>query len=318
MALKYLNLLRTLFSFSFLALVFLPSLLLAEETSEPTALELSESIIEPCREEYHLLVPSFPKRDYPGINGAERLMNQYEADVYAKQSSDLARCIVEKAETSSKSRLKNKKLSVHMAAVDSDYNASMHFEAVVPMWKNADESQVFFLQPGFVVSLTSQSDPSANSNIGAVYRFTFANGVVGINVFYDRSDHITNNMGDHHALQRGSVGVDYQSGRNYFSANYYFPITGWVSVSEFYQEHVVGGLDFHFKRLLTKKISARLGLAYWDYSRSKDRINTTLGLEYNFTCTTFIRTDVEYDASMQDISAHLKFGFKWGEALQKS
>ena len=286
-------------------------------------LDVAELIMKNCREQYQRVdFPKLSQENSTNSAGLEYSMSEEEARAYSKRSASLAHCLVSQADQigggdqSSSSWLKDIDASLNFSLVDGSYEASVEFDAVTAIWSNRDDSKVLFFQPGFIISIRSGSRSSIDSGIGIVYRFTFSRGVLGFNIFYDRSDVLNDGEGNSFSHQRGSVGLDYQNGKNYISANYYFPITGWVNVNEFYREHALQGFDLHFKRLLTAKVSLYLKLSYWDYQQSRDSTRALLGVEYTLNCNSSIRADLEYDSGRNNITAWLRYVVYWGGKSQ--
>ena len=277
---------------------------------------ISKSAIEPCRSEYQKAIKKSPPVPSDG-NILIAYMSESDTENYAKQTANLASCLVTKSRAyKNKQNLDfNTRYDVNLAVIDDNYDVVGEFDAAIPIWKNASKSKSLFFQPGFILLLHSNDRSSLDVNAGAVYRFTVSKGIIGLNIFYDYSRVFDDgNNSNNFSHKRGSVGIDYQTGRNYLSANYYFPITGWVNIDEYYKEQALGGFDIHFERLITKKISVFLGLSDWDYrGGGANHFKQTLGLEYKLSCKTSLRTDFEYDSEENDLTSWLRVQLELGK-----
>ena len=245
-------------------------------------------------------------------------LNESTSELYAKQSLGLSDCLVEKTYQHLHQKIQGSDYNfrLNLSATNNNHDLTGDFDAIVPLWRNTNDSQVLFLQPGFILSIHSQSRSSVDGSVGIVYRFAFSHGILGVNVFYDRSHVFRSDENRAFDLERGSVGLDYQNGQTYISTNLYFPLTGWVNVNEYYKERALGGLDLRFKRLLTEKIVLHLGLSYWDYNESEDSLNSSIGLEYKINCRTSLLTNIEYDFPRDEWQGLLKLQFKFGGKKQ--
>ncbi len=202
-------------------------------------------------------------------------------------------------------------IKIQIEATDDHYNSEAEFDAVLPLTEAGDSSAIFF-QPGFILSIKDSEDPknSIHASLGLVYRFTFHGGVLGLNIFYDRQRGLKSGS---IYQQRLGLGYDYQNDRNTFSFNYYYPLEGWKSLNEFYEERALQGMDFRFGRLFSEKIELEGSISYWDSEINKDRTIASLGLNYKINCVHSLGLEAERDFETDETSVFLRHKISWGD-----
>ncbi|MCY4523695.1 MAG: inverse autotransporter beta domain-containing protein, partial [Halobacteriovoraceae bacterium] len=121
----------------------------------------------------------------------------------------------------------------------------MEFDMVIPVWTSKDNQQSISLQPEILFSIYSSQDPSWQSGAGVIYRLAIMDGIVGFNIFHDVR------IFKEQEQYRLSVGADYQSGGDFYSINYYPPLSEWINIGNNYNSGKFSGLDMG----LTKAIS---------------------------------------------------------------
>ena len=179
-------------------------------------------------------------------------------------------------------------LQILIHANDDGHNGQIEFDAVIPLEESSQTEEITQTsalsgQLGFTLSIRdkkneedlSDENDSFSASTGLVYRFVVQEGVLGFNLFYDRSWVLRDRSLQHDRL---STGVDYQSGKNVFSLNYYHPLSDWVDISDYYEEEPVKGADFSWKKRLTEKWEGSVSIS------SEDRITLSVGIDYQIDC----------------------------------
>ena len=213
---------------------------------------------------------------------------------------------------------RDKKLRVQLHVLDDEYTGEMEFDAVLPLHRKDSPTHALFNQPGFILSVKNpsggQPDYEHNhllsANYGLVYRFTVHKGVLGLNIFYDRQWDLEQ-FSLHH--DRLSLGMDHQSGHNMVNFNYYYPLSGWRSIDEFYEERATGGWDFTFNRLFTPKVAGTGRFSYHkSYYGGEDKVISSIGMNYKINCQSAIYLGVDQDFDTDDMSVKLQYQYALG------
>ena len=240
----------------------------------------------------------------PCYNGAL----QKEPGPPEQKTADMLGCLVSRMEHSANKKEENFLLSpefkISVVATDKNYRGHLEFDAIVPLsW---EPEKAVFSQPGFVLLIT-ETQAVIDANLGLVYRFTYHKGVLGLNIFYDRKQFLKQNPRYHDRL---GLGVDYQSGKNMFSGNYYYPLRGWINIDEFYEERALGGFEFLFKKIVDKRLELGLGISKWDYKTGSDRAVASVFADYKVDCQSSLGFNMAKDLETDDIKAALNYKIK--------
>ena len=184
------------------------------------------------------------------------------------------------------------------------------FDGVIPLASSKTETLIFQLGIEIYLYFSNfnhdegakklsvlHGDAMESLNSGLMYRISIGEGVVGINLFYDNK-----RKTGHH---RVSAGFDYSNGYNTFSLNLYHPLSGWISVNDYYEERAIGGFDLLYERTINKATSFHVGgelfFTTHDFSNIDGNANNTvqaaigLGLSINFTCDTKGSLDINLE-----------------------
>ena len=194
-------------------------------------------------------------------------------------------------------------LQILIHANDDGYSGQIEFDAVIPL-EEPTQTSALFGQLGFILSVRDKKNEevlgsennSFSASTGLVYRFVVQDGILGFNLFYDRSWALHARSLWHERL---STGVDYQSGKSVLSFNYYYPLSDWIDINDYYEERAVEGADFSWKQLLTERWEGFISISAWNYKREEDRIILSVGMDYQIDCGESLGL-----ALVRDLSAH--------------
>lgn len=305
---------------------------------------VEDHVIKPCAVKYKNLSQPLPAENFNGTSGSYLLseyrkkekdsnlrrvfnknsqnefLTEKEAEDSAQKSSALVNCLVSGIEQKPQFYFKNTDILIKISGfTDNSVSTLTKFDTVAPLWRGRYNSHGLALQPGFVLSMYSQSRASIDINSGVIYRFVFSRGVLGFNVFLDHSKVFDDGKGHVFHHQRGGAGFDFQTERTYFAANHYFPITNWITVDEYYREHTLGRFDFTFKLFITKKIALSLDFSLQDTSRldSENEIYSSAGFEYRISCKSSLHTKAKYRSFDDNIWIDFKLSYVIGETHEK-
>ena len=210
-------------------------------------------------------------------------------------------------------------LQVQIHADDNGYSGDIEFDAVIPLESEPTQDSALFGEVGFILSIRDKNNPeslSAEDNFfqagaGLVYRFVASNGVLGFNLFYDRSWGLEDRSIQHDRL---TTGVDYQSGRDILSFNYYYPLSDWVDIHDYYEERAVGGVDLNWRKLVTEKWESSTGISSEDYKRDKNQFIFSAGMDYKVDCWQSVGFGAERNLNTSKTKAFVSYNVTLGDS----
>ena len=200
---------------------------------------------------------------------------------------------------------------IQIEAEDDFYNGVAECDAVIPLG-NTNEDEAVFLQPGFILSIKNAGEPKKLLSIssGLIHRFTVDEGVLGFNLFYDGQRGLDSGFTYRHRL---GLGVDYQSNRDMFSLNYYYPLQEWTSFNEFYEERALEGVEFRFRRLFSERVEGGMDLSHWDSDIGGDSTIARMGFDYKINCLASVGFEAERDFETDESTGLFQYTIILGE-----
>ena len=214
-------------------------------------------------------------------------------------------------------------LQILIHADDDGYSGQIEFDAVIPLEESSQieesstqteeytQTSALFGQLGFILSVRDKKNEevlgsennSFSTSTGLVYTFVVQDGILGFNLFYDRSWALHARSLQHERL---STGVDYQNDNNLFSFNYYHPLSDWVDISDYYEERSLKGVDFSWKQRFTERWEGSVSIS------TKDRITLSAGIDYKIDCGESLGFALEQGLSSQKTKISSQYEIAWG------
>ena len=186
----------------------------------------------------------------------------------------------------------------------------LKFDFIIPLWNDEEDQNMLALQPGFLLSIYSHDDPLLQGSVGVVYRLSIMHGIVGFNIFNDVQ--VSGSKGSH----RLSIGADYQNDDNYFSANYYPPLSEWIDLDEHRKKRQIHGFDLGITKTLSDRFYISTILALWSNRDGEGTLFFDGTLGYNLNCQTALEAGLSYDTTKQNVTGHFDISIQLDTSSQ--
>ena len=201
----------------------------------------------------------------------------------------------------------------------SDGATFLEIDRVVPLLEGSESDSALILQPGAIYSHTSDNETLYGVSIGAAHRFRTADGVAGLNAFYDRN--WIEDSGKSRAHDRVSIGADYQTSNSRLDANYYYPLSDevvWENEGYRFLEYPIDEVELYFRNDLSKGWTTTGRLVYeidpgsrLSDAEKENGWGVLGGLSYQIDCKR-IGFEVEHDTRRDETDLMFSFAYAFG------